>query len=229
MQAVNQTSSYISVVYRSQEFFTLIYDKENFLEAEIKVVNQILRGEKNTIIDSWGVTHEIISYLNGMPVIFHDDQYLSKLSPSITISRGDIMGIRKYMVYEYTGQKLTYGYIQKSQYSRLSGSWILAEALMKYQVFLKGYFPEPKSDLREYKSLYRARAFYIYLMFLDGKIKKGEIESRNNIINIINREFPPEKKSSGKQTYDELSSKDYIYLNFATLKETYKADYDYGQ
>ncbi len=82
---------------------------------------------------------------------------------------------------------------------------------------------------KEYDSIYRARAFCIYLMYLDGRITKEDIESRGRITDIIDREFPPEVKTAGKQTYDELNSKEYIYLNYSELKEKYRSDFEYGQ
>jgi hypothetical protein len=86
-----------------------------------------------------------------------------------------------------------------------------------------------KKKTLPYKSIYRVRAFYIYLMYLDGRITKEEIESRGRITDIINREFPPEKPTSGKQTYDELRSKESIYSKYLMLKEKYKADFEYGE
>ncbi len=203
------------------------YDKKYLQEAEIETVNQILRGQKNTITDSFGISHEIISYINGMPISFEEGQL--KLSPALAFHKYEIEEIRRYMVYEYNRPKQIYEYVQNPHYYYLSRCWILAEALIKYQIFLKGYSQGKKSNPKEYDSIHRARAFYIYLMFLGEKITKEDMESKSKLISIIDKEFHQSGKTSARQTYDELNSKDYISLNYTDLKEKYKPDFEYGQ
>lgn len=86
-----------------------------------------------------------------------------------------------------------------------------------------------QKDEKPFESLYRARAFCIYLMYENKKIEKDDMNSRKKIIDIINREFPPEVKTAGKQTYDELKSKEKIFADFDTVKDNHKLDFEYGQ
>ncbi len=109
---------------------------------------------------------------------------------------------------------------------------IEAVRFYKLEEWLNNTTVSPKAkprEAKEYNSIHRARAFYIQLMFINGKISKEEMVSKSRIIEIIEEEFPGGRKTSGRQTYDELHSKEYIYLNYDELKVERKADFEHGQ
>jgi hypothetical protein len=207
-------------------------NKNSLHQKEMETVSQILRGEKSTIIDAFGVTHEIVSYLNGMPVVVGDEWM--KLSPVISLYKSEIIEVRKYMVNEYNRPKPFDEYIHNPHYYYFSRCWILAGALMKYQIFLRGYSGYEKSDSKEYESRTRARAFCIMEMYKNGKIAPGAIGSKKKIFEIVEAMFPGQ---SGKTVYKALKLKtetepgvynNGIYHDHEALKNKYRMDYEYG-
>ena len=109
-------------------------------------------------------------------------------------------------IYFYSESKIRFSYLQ----------WLLVSL-------------NSQNDEKPFDSLYRARAFCIYMMYKNGRIEADDMNSRKKIIDIINREFPPEVKTAGKQTYDELKSKEKIFVDFDTVKVNHKLDFEYGQ
>jgi hypothetical protein len=91
---------------------------------------------------------------------------------------------------------------------------------------------KPNSGEKEYKSLTRARAFYIFQMYLDGMITDDDILSKKKIIEISLKEFP---KDSGRTVYLALLCKEPTIYNHKNSKkeiikvrELHKSDYKYG-
>jgi len=93
--------------------------------------------------------------------------------------------------------------------------------------FHDSHYPKPNIKEREYKSITRARAFYIYEMYLRGKISKEAIASKKRIIELVETVFPGQ---SGKTVYEALKTKPKVNL-FCFQKSQiikYSLDYEYG-
>lgn len=122
--------------------YQINYDKKHFHGAEKQTIEQVIRGEKTFIIDSFGITHEVLKYINGLPVIVNDGIKL-KLSPVISLDKGVISEIRKYMAFEYNRPKPFHEYIQNLKFHNRYEPYIMAEAFIKYFTFLNE-FTEPQ-------------------------------------------------------------------------------------
>lgn len=169
----------------SQKFerlYNKVPEKEHFLKSEIENVQQIIRGQKNSLFN----TPEPCLYL----------------SPSGSILKCDFFGIKEYMAKEYNREKNEWYYIRNIEYNNLSKPYILAEALVKYLSFLKGF----KSSLTSVPkkgsiSVIRARAFCIALIQESGKrnFLKGEALRRNDIMAFAKKTWG----KNGRTVYNE--------------------------
>jgi hypothetical protein len=92
--------------------------------------------------------------------------------------------------------------------------------------------PEASEKKKLYKSLTRARAFYIYQMYLDKKITEDVFSSRIKLIKRIEQEFPKQKDDvvySGKTVYEALrTGSNAINLNFTKVRGDNLDDYNFG-
>jgi len=127
---------FLEIKQKFETYLENYYDREYLITAELNTVEQILRSQKNSIIDTFGITHVIIRYINNDPVIFNGFELL-KLSPAFNIDRETISDIRKYLVYEYKKQNSDFYFIQNIAYENKAKSYIMAEVFIKYHEFLR--------------------------------------------------------------------------------------------
>jgi len=87
-----------------------------------------------------------------------------------------------------------------------------------------------KQEPKEYKSIVRARAFYLMLLKENGIIGNDILESKKKIEERIKDDFKEEvPKVSGKTVYERLKTKkDNIYFNYEDMILKYPEDYEYG-
>ncbi|MCF6318522.1 MAG: hypothetical protein L3J83_04450 [Proteobacteria bacterium] len=132
---------FLEIKTRFDKYFSTHYDQEYLLDAEKNTIEQILRGQKNSIVDSFGVTHIVIKYINGMPIVENESL---KLSPAFNINTTTLSDIRKYMANEY-GLKASHLFFIKNQlYTNKYKPYVMAEVFVKYLDFLKQSAPKPK-------------------------------------------------------------------------------------
>ena len=117
------------------------YDKEHLIKAEINTIKQILRGETNSIFDTFGVTHIVIKYINGMPIV---ESELIKLSPVFNIYTTTLSDIRRYMANDYGLKASNLYFIENPRFVNKSIAYVKAEVFIKYFDFLKNLASKPK-------------------------------------------------------------------------------------
>jgi hypothetical protein len=74
-------------------------------------------------------------------------------------------------------------------------------------------------------SIVRARSFYLYKYFLDGRIKVEDFKSKIKFKELVSKEFVGQK---GHAEYVFTLTKESLFNNFEKLKNQYIDDYDYG-